>query len=61
MGKIKVTLVKSLIGVKPKTKLNAVSMGLTKIGDSKIFVEDASVAGKLRVISYLVKTEIVES
>jgi len=53
----KVTLVKSLIGCKPNQKATAKSLGLCKIGDSIVHEDNAVLAGKIKVISHLVKTE----
>ena len=55
----KVTLVKSLIGAKPNQKATAKSLGLNKIGDSIVHEDNAVLAGKVKVISHLVKTENV--
>ena len=57
MAKIKVTLVKSTIGAKPNQKLTARSLGLEKIGDSIVHEDNAVLAGKVKVISHLVKVE----
>ena len=59
MEKIKVVLVKSLIGAKPNQKATAKSLGLNKIGDSIVHEDNAVLAGKVKVISHLVKTENV--
>ena len=53
----KVTLVKSLIGTKPNQKATAKSLGLNKIGDSIVHEDNAVLAGKIKVISHLVKVE----
>ena len=53
----KVTLVKSLIGAKPNQKATAQSLGLVKIGDSIVHEDNAVLAGKVKVISHLVKIE----
>ena len=53
----KVTLVKSLIGCKPNQKATAKSLGLVKIGDSIVHEDNAVLAGKVKVISHLVKVE----
>ena len=53
----KVTLVKSLICAKPNQKATAASLGLKKIGDSIVHEDNAVLAGKIRVLSHLVKTE----
>ena len=55
----KVTLVKSLIGAKPNQKATAKSLGLCKIGDSIVHEDNAVLAGKIKVISHLVKVENV--
>lgn len=53
----KVTLIKSLIGSKPAQRATAASLGLKKIGDFVIHNDDAVLAGKVKVISHLVKVE----
>ena len=53
----KVTLVKSLIGCKPNQIATAKSLGLVKIGNSIVCKDDAVLAGKIKVISHLVKVE----
>ena len=53
----KVTLIKSLIGSKPNQRATAASLGLKKIGDSSVHSDDAVLAGKIKVISHLVKVE----
>ena len=55
----KVTLKKSLIAAKPNQKATAQSLGLRKIGDSITAKDDAILAGKVKVISHLVKVETV--
>ena len=53
----KVILIKSLIGCKPNQKATAKSLGLNKVGDSIVHNDDAVLAGKIRVLSHLVKVE----
>ena len=53
----KVILVKSLIGCKPNQKATAKSLGLNKVGDSIVHNDDAVLAGKVKVLSHLVKVE----
>jgi len=53
----KVTLIKSLIACKPNQKATAASLGLRKIGDSIVLKDDATLAGKIKVLSHLVKVE----
>lgn len=57
MENIKVTLVKSLIASKPKQKATAASLGLKKIGDTKIHAAGSVLDGKIKVISHLVSVE----
>ncbi|MBR7117419.1 MAG: 50S ribosomal protein L30 [Clostridia bacterium] len=59
MENVKVTLVKSLIGCKKNQIATAKSLGLTKPGNSNVFVNNASLQGKIKVISHLVKVETV--
>ena len=53
----KVILIKSLIGCKPNQKATAKSLGLKKVGDSIVHTDDAVLAGKIKVLSHLVKVE----
>ena len=53
----KVTLIKSLFGTKPAQRATAASLGLKKIGDYIVHNDDAVLAGKVKVISHLVKVE----
>lgn len=57
--KVKVTLVKSTIAALPNQKATAASLGLRKIGDFIIHEDNAVLAGKVKVISHLVKVENV--
>ena len=57
MEKIKVTLTKSPIAAKPNQKATAKSLGLNKIGDFIVHEDNAVLAGKIKVISHLVKVE----
>lgn len=60
MEKIKITLVKSTIATKPATKATAQTLGLKKIGDSVVLPNDAASAGKVKVLSHLIKVETVD-
>ena len=55
----KITLAKSLIGAKPNQKATAASLGLKKSGDSITLADDAVLAGKIKVLSHLLKVENV--
>ena len=54
---VKVTLIRSLIGTIPAQRATAASLGLRKIGDSIKHEDNAVLAGKVKVISHLVKVE----
>ena len=55
--KVKVNLVKSLIGQVPKNKTIAQSMGLRKIGQSVVLPDNDATKGQVRLISHMVKVE----
>ena len=57
MAKVKVTLVKSLIGSKPNQKLTAKSLGLVRVGDSIEHEDNDVLAGKVKVIAHLVRVD----
>ena len=59
MENVTVTLVKSLSACKKNQIATAKSLGLTKPGSSVVLANDAVLAGKIRVISHLVKVETV--
>ena len=54
---LKITLVKSLIGRLDKQVKTAGSLGLKKIGDSKVLEDSPALQGKIFVIKHLVKVE----
>ena len=57
--KLKITLVRSLIGAVPKNKATALSMGLRKIGQSIVLPDNDSTKGQIRQINHLIKVEEV--
>jgi large subunit ribosomal protein L30 len=59
MENVKVTLLKSLISQKQNKILTAQSLGLKRPGDSVVVKNDAVLAGKIKVLSHLVKVETV--
>ncbi len=59
MENIKITLQKSLISQKENKILTAKSLGLRKPGDSIVIANDATVAGKIKVLAHLIKVENV--
>ncbi|MCQ2413504.1 MAG: 50S ribosomal protein L30 [Clostridia bacterium] len=56
---VKVTLVKSLIGRKENQIKTANTLGLKKPGDAIVLADGATLQGKIKVISHLVKVENV--
>ena len=50
MAKVKITLVKSLIGHKENQILTAKSLGLRKIGDVKVTERNPLIDGKIVVV-----------
>lgn len=57
MAKIKVTLVKSLIGRLEDQKRTAAALGLRKIGSSAVHNDTPQVRGMVKKVSHLVKVE----
>ncbi|PKM67462.1 MAG: 50S ribosomal protein L30 [Firmicutes bacterium HGW-Firmicutes-2] len=57
--KLKITLVKSTIGAKPKHKLTAEALGLTKLNKSVEQSDNAAIRGMIQSIVHLVKVEEV--
>lgn len=59
VNQIKVTLIKSTIGCLKDQKATVESLGLKKIGQSKVFNDSPSLQGKLFKVKHLVKVENV--
>ena len=59
--KIKVTLVRSKIGIGKKQKSCLVGLGLRKIRSSRVLENTASVRGMIEKIKHLVTIKIVSS
>jgi large subunit ribosomal protein L30 len=59
MAEIKVTLVKSTIGAKPKHRLTATALGLTKLNKTVVKEDNAAIRGMVNQITHLVKVEEV--
>ncbi len=60
VSKVKITLVKSLIGCKDDQIATAHALGLKKINDSTVQPENACTAGKIKKIVHLIKVENVK-
>jgi len=60
MSKIKVSLVKSTIGCLPKQRATVRSLGLRKIGSSRIQEANPAVMGMIKTVAHLVSVEDVK-
>ena len=58
--KIKVTLVKSVIGQKPEKKATVRSLGLKRISSSVVHEANPSILGMVNAVAHLVKVEEAE-
>lgn len=58
--KVKITLVRSTIGQKPKVVATVRSLGLGKISSSVIQEENDSIKGMIASVAHLVKVEEVK-
>ena len=54
---IKVTQIKSTIGRDKRQKINLLSLGLKKIGNSKLIIINKSTEGLIKKINHLVNVE----
>ena len=54
---IKITQIKSTIGRNKKQKMNLLSLGLKKIGNSKLIIINKSTEGLIKKINHLIKVE----
>ncbi len=61
MAKIKITLVKSVIGYNRKQRETVKSLGLGKMNSSVIQNDTPDILGKVKSIAHLVKVEEVEA
>lgn len=57
MAELKITLVKSTIGAKPKHRKTAEALGLTKLQKTVVQPDNAAIKGMVNQISHLVKVE----
>jgi len=56
---LKVTLIRSTIGAKPKQRKTIEALGLRKINSVKMHKDNGAIRGMLRLVSHLVKVEEV--
>ena len=61
MAKVRITLVKSVIGQKPEKKATVRSLGLKKINSSVEHEDTASIRGMAAAVSHLVKVEEINN
>jgi large subunit ribosomal protein L30 len=59
MAELKITLVKSVIGTKPKKRLNVKALGLGKTNSSVVQKDNPAIRGMIKKVSHLVKVEEV--
>lgn len=58
-GKIKVTLIKSVIGTKQNHRESVRGLGLKRLNQSVVLEDTPSVRGMINQVRYLVKSEVV--
>ncbi|MDR2211783.1 MAG: 50S ribosomal protein L30 [Spirochaetaceae bacterium] len=57
MAKVKITLVRSVIGKKPRQRATVRSLGLRKIGSANVVEATPALMGMVKVVSHLVSVE----
>ncbi|MDR2166600.1 MAG: 50S ribosomal protein L30 [Clostridiales bacterium] len=57
MAELRITLKKSLIGTKPKQRLNVKALGLGKINSSVVQKDNPAIRGMIRKVNHLVTVE----
>lgn len=60
MADLKITLVKSTIGAKPKHKLTVQALGLRKLNSSAVHKDLPSTRGMIKQVVHLVKVEEIQ-
>jgi large subunit ribosomal protein L30 len=60
MASLRVTLVRSKIGIKPKQRGTLRALGLGRIGSSNVLPDRAEVRGMIARVPHLVKVEEVQ-
>ena len=59
MGKLKITLVRSLIGRQETQRVTVRTLGLTRLNSSVIQVDNPQIRGMINKVSHLVRVEEV--
>ncbi|MDR2073577.1 MAG: 50S ribosomal protein L30 [Spirochaetaceae bacterium] len=57
MAKVKITLVRSVIGKKPRQRATVRSLGLRKIGSTNVVEANPALMGMIKMVSHLVSVE----
>ncbi|MCV2525443.1 MAG: 50S ribosomal protein L30, partial [Candidatus Lightella neohaematopini] len=52
---IKITQIRSTIGILPKHKKTILSLGLKHIGHTKVVIDTPSIRGMINLVSYMIK------
>jgi large subunit ribosomal protein L30 len=60
MAKIKIRLVKSIIGALPRQRATVRSLGLRKIGSSSVQEDTPAIKGMVKAVAHLVTVEDVK-
>jgi large subunit ribosomal protein L30 len=60
MAKLKITLIKSTIGLVENQKANAAALGLKKIGQVKIHNDAPHIRGMIKKVNFLLKVEEID-
>ncbi|MDO4647271.1 MAG: 50S ribosomal protein L30 [Eubacteriales bacterium] len=60
MAKLKITLTKSVIGQKPRTRATVEALGLNKIGKTVEQEDNAAVRGMIQKVRHMVTVEEVQ-
>ncbi|MEW6678960.1 MAG: 50S ribosomal protein L30 [Pseudomonadota bacterium] len=58
-GKVKVTLVKSVIGTLESHRATVLGLGLKRMNQSRVLEDTPAVRGMINKVNYLVKAEVV--
>lgn len=59
-GKLKITLIRSLIGRKPNQKETAIALGLRKISRTVVRPDNPAIRGMVRTIAHMVRVEEID-
>ncbi|HBT46541.1 MAG TPA: 50S ribosomal protein L30 [Peptococcaceae bacterium] len=60
MGKLRITLKRSLIGHPPKVRRTAEALGLRRIGQQVLQPDNPAVRGQIRKLAHMLQVEEVE-